>query len=308
MVNLRTKRTAGRKTAIRNTRADAAFLAANYAILTVVIAIVLYPLLYVISASLSDPIHIINGDVVLLPKGFTLSSYGAVMREAKLWLGYRNTLVYTVVGVTINVIMTVIGAYPLSRKDFVGRSVLTMLFSFTMFFSGGLIPTYLVVNGLHLTNTIWAMVIPGAVSMYNLIITRTFLSTSIPYELQESAFIDGCSNVGILFRIILPLAKPILAVLVVFYGVGHWNAYFNALIYLTREDMYPLQMILRNILLQNQTATMTGGGSAMMSDQVLRVEGIKFAVVLVASLPVLLLYPFAQRFFVKGVMIGALKG
>lgn len=296
-------RTSWRRTA----GSDRLFYAVNTLLLVIALLLVLYPLVYVVSASFSSPSRLIAGQVWLLPKDVTLQSYRAVFRDEKLWLGYRNTILYTLIGVSINISMTMAGAYPLSRRDLKGGKVLMLLITFTMFFRGGLIPTYLIVRGLGLTNTIWALSLPIAITVTNLIIARTYIQTSIPFELQESGFMDGASNLRLFFSVVLPLSKPILAVLAVFYGVMHWNAYFHALIYLTNSDLYPLQLILRNILLQNQMTDMSDASMAM-TDQVLLYEGLKYAVVVVSSLPVMALYPFMQRYFVKGVMIGALKG
>lgn len=275
--------------------------------LLILAAIVLFPLLYVVSASFSSPMALVQGEVFLWPVKPTLASYQAVFREARLWLGYQNTILYTAVGVTINVVLTVLGAYPLSRKDLQGRNIIMMLITFTMFFSGGMIPLYIIVRQLGMLDTIWSVILPGAVSVTNLIIARTFFSTSIPYELQESAFVDGCSNLRTLVSIVLPLSMPILAVLFMFYGVSQWNAYFNAMMYLTDSKKYPLQIVLREILMTNSIADATD--TTMNSvDQILLFEGMKYAVVIIASLPVMCLYPLLQRHFVKGAMIGAIKG
>ena len=234
--------------------------------------------------------------------------YKRVFANNDIMLGYKNTVFYTLTGIAVNLAMTVAGAYPLSRKDFYGRNFLMLLFTFTMFFSGGLIPTYLVIQRLNLINNFWVMIIPGAVSVYNMIIMRTFFQSTIPGELQEAAFIDGCSNIRILLKIVLPLSMPIIAVMVIFYGVAHWNAFFSALIYISDRTKYPLQLILREILIQNQMQEMMNQDTESLAQQQIMAEGIKYAVVIVASLPVLILYPFLQRYFVKGVMVGAIKG
>ncbi|HML45582.1 MAG TPA: carbohydrate ABC transporter permease, partial [Clostridia bacterium] len=203
--------------------------------------------------------------------------------------------------------MTVLAAYPLSRRDWDGRRFFMGMMTFTMFFSGGLIPTYLVIRQLNLLNRFWALILPSAVSCWNVIIMRTFFS-NLPLELQEAAQIDGCSNTRLLLRIVLPLSLPILAVTVLYYAVGHWNAYFNALIYLTDTKLYPLQLVLRQILLQNDTGKMADTGVETEAAKLLIVESLRFAIIIVSSLPVLMIYPFIQRYFVKGVMIGAIKG
>lgn len=292
---------------IKQSRGDVIFDYINTALLVLVLMIVLYPLLFVVSASISDPMMVLQGKVWLLPKGLNLMSYQKVFNDARIMVGYKNTIIYTIIGTAINIVLTIMGAYPLSRKDLYGRNAITFFLSFTMFFNGGLIPTYFVVRNLGMLNTIWALIIPNAVAMWNLVIMRTFFQNSIPGELEEAAFIDGCSNVRLIIKIILPLSAPIIAVMVLFYGVGHWNAFFNALIYLTDESKYPLQIILRDILLQSQVQE-TMGGMENFSEHIVQAEGIKYSLIIVASLPVMMLYPFLQRYFVKGVMIGAIKG
>ncbi|WP_059045765.1 carbohydrate ABC transporter permease [Paenibacillus rubinfantis] len=278
-----------------------------YLIAAVIIVIVLYPLLFVVSASFSDPARVLNGEVWLLPKGTTLEAYNNILHNEQIWTGYRNSILYTVVGTLINIGMTLLAAYPLSRPDLPGRKGLMLIITLTMFFSGGLIPSYLLVKNLGMVDTMWALIIPGAISTYNLIVMRTYFQSSIPWELQEAAHIDGCSNWRLLISIILPLSKPILAVMVLFYAVGHWNAFFNALIYIRSEDLYPLQLVLREILMISQSAGVDGGNVGM-EEKILLSESIKYAVIIVSSLPVLIMYPFVQRHFVKGVMIGSIKG
>jgi putative aldouronate transport system permease protein len=278
-----------------------------YLIAAVIIMIVLYPLLFVVSASFSDPARVLSGEVWLLPKGPTLEAYNNILHNEQIWTGYRNSILYTVVGTLINITMTLLAAYPLSRPDLPGRKGLMLIITLTMFFSGGLIPSYLLVKSLGMVDTMWALIIPGAISTYNLIVMRTYFQSSIPWELQEAAHIDGCSNWRLLISIILPLSKPILAVMVLFYAVGHWNAFFNALIYIRSEHLYPLQLILREILMISQSAGVDGGNVGM-EEKILLSESIKYAVIIVSSLPVLVMYPFVQRHFVKGVMIGSIKG
>jgi len=289
-------------------RGDRVFNALVYIILGLVAVIVLYPLIFVLSASFSDPQTVLRGEMLLWPNGFNLNSYSKIFQNQDILSGYSNTLLYTTIGTLINLVMTVLGAYPLSRKDFVGKNAVMALLVFTMFFGGGLIPTYLLIKDLGMLNTFWVMVIPNAVSIWNIIIMRTFFQQSIPYELQEAATIDGCSNIQILTRIILPLSMPIIAVMILFYAVGHWNAFFNALLYLSDKEKFPLQLILREILIQGQTNDMVKMSTESAIKQQREVEGIKYAVLVVANIPVLVLYPFLQRYFVKGVMIGAIKG
>jgi putative aldouronate transport system permease protein len=292
--------------AIKQTKSDIIFDVINIIILTIILLIVLYPLIFVLSASFSDPMAVMKGEVKILPKSPTLRAYKSVFANEDIMSGYRNTIMYTVVGTAVNLIMTIAGAYPLSRKDFYGRKALTLFFTFTMFFSGGLIPSYLVNTSLGLYNNFWVMILPGAVSVWNMFIMRAFFQNSIPNELQEAAVIDGCTNIGILLKIVLPLSAPIIAVMVMYYGVGHWNAYFTALIYFRDRSKFPLQLILREILIKNDMNEMLG--EETMVSQELLAETIKYAVIVVASMPVLLMYPFLQKYFVKGVMVGAIKG
>ncbi|ANA78813.1 carbohydrate ABC transporter permease [Paenibacillus glucanolyticus] len=289
-------------------RGDRIFNIINYTVLILVTIIVMYPLVFVLSASFSDPQTVLRGEMLLWPKGVNLNSYVKIFQNKDIISGFTNTLVYTSLGTFINLAMTILAAYPLSRKDFVGRNAIMALLVFTMFFSGGLIPTYLLIKNLDMLNTLWVMIIPNAVSIWNIIIMRTFFQQSIPGELQEAATIDGCSNIKILTRIILPLSMPIIAVTILFYAVGHWNAFFNALLYLSDKDKFPLQLILREILIQGQTNDMVKMSTESAIKQQREVEGIKYAVLVVANIPVLALYPFLQRYFVKGVMIGAIKG
>jgi putative aldouronate transport system permease protein len=272
----------------------------------------LYPLVYVLSASFSDPIRVAMGELLLFPVGLSMEGYKLIFDYDPIWIGYRNTVFYTIAGTMLNLIVTLPCAYSLSRKDFKGRDVIMAIFVFTTFFSGGIIPTYLLMKNLHLINTIWAMLIPGAVSVFNLIITRTFFQQSIPYELQEAALIDGCRNLRLFLSIILPLSMPIISVISLYYAVGHWNSFFNALIYLSNDRLYPLQLYLRNILLVDMTDDiMMGADSEEMEALIRRLqqkETMKYGLVVVSSLPVLILYPLLQKYFVKGIMIGALKG
>lgn len=292
---------------IQSTR-EKAFDWAVYALLSLVSLIVLYPLVFVLVASFSSPEAVMRGEVWLWPKDITWMGYTKIFQNNEILTGYLNTIIYTVVGTAINLILSVAAAYPLSRKDFAGRNAISALMVFTMFFSGGMVPTYLLVKNLGMLNTMWALIIPGAVSVYNIIIMRTFFQSSIPGEMQEAASIDGCSNLGILWKIVLPLSMPIIAVMILFYSVGHWNSYFSGLMYLTDRDKYPLQLFLREILIQGQMQEMLGVGDDSHARNVMEGEAIKYAVVIVANLPVLMLYPFLQRYFVKGVMIGSVKG
>ena len=277
----------------------------------IVLVLTLYPLIYVLSASFSDPVSVTTGKVTLLPVQPTLDGYATIFQYGPIWLGYRNTLFYTIVGTLINMAVTLPCAYALSRRDFVGRNVLSIFFAFTMFFSGGLIPTYLVVKQLKMLNTVWALLLPTAMPVWNMIIARTYFQNSIPAGLEEAATIDGCSNLKLFFQIILPLSQPIIAVLILYYAVGHWNEYFNALIYLNDQNIYPLQLILRNILLLDQMFDMMDSDPEARQEMMRLLqmkESMKFGIIVLSTLPVMVLYPFLQKFFVKGVMIGAIKG
>ncbi|MEG0014588.1 MAG: carbohydrate ABC transporter permease [Cellulosilyticaceae bacterium] len=293
---------------VRKTKEEVIFEIVNIILLSIVIIIVLYPLIYVISASLSKPTHVLNGDIMLFPKEISFEAYKGVLENKSILTGYFNSIIIAVVGVLLSLVMTVCGAYPLSRRDLKGGKGIMLLITFTMFFSGGIIPTYLLMGKLNLLNSIWVLILPGAISTYNLIITRTYFMTAIPFEMQEAAMIDGCSNVGVLIKIILPLSAPILAVIGLYYLVGYWNAFFGAMMYITDRAKYPLQLVLREILIQSQTSAMMELDTTTLAEQAMRGEVIKYSVIVVSSLPMLIIYPFIQKFFVKGVMIGAVKG
>lgn len=254
----------------RKLRSDRMFEIINFIFLFFIMIIVLYPLVYVISASISDPVYVNQGTMWLYPRGITFEGYQRVFQNPEIWSGYRNTILYTLAGTAINLLITIPGAYALSRKDLRGRGIMMGLIVFTMFFGGGLIPTFLLVSWLGMLNTVWALLIPNAVAVYNLIICRTFFQTNIPKELQESAEIDGCSNTILFLKIVLPLSAPIIAVMALYYGVTHWNSYFSAIIYLKDRSLYPLQLILCEILVQNQmndTMLMTGDDMEAMAKQ-----------------------------------------
>lgn len=273
----------------------------------IVILIVLIPLIFVMAASFSDPDMVIRGKVFLIPKGITTKAYTMVFENKDIWRGFANSLFYTAAGTLISVTLTVLAAYPLSRKGLPGRNLLMMGILFTMYFSGGMVPTYLLVRDLGMYNTVWAVLVPAALSTYNLIVAKTFFENSIPEELYESAYLDGCGNIQMLFKIVVPLSKAILAVLVLYYAVGIWNSYFDALIYLKDTAKHPLQIVLRNILLLGQTEQM-GTNDVGMAEKIKMAEAIKYSAIVVSSIPMILIYPFIQKHFVKGVMIGAVKG
>lgn len=285
---------------------------AIYAILTVFCVIMLYPLIYVISSSISNPGDVYAGDITLLPKHISFVSYEKVFNNENIMSGYLNTILYTVVGTLISMFLSFTAAYPLSRKDLAGRGVLMMIFVITMFFSGGLIPLYIVVNSLNMTDTMWGFILPGALSVWNVIVIRTYISSSIPFELQESALIDGAGGFSIFIKIIMPLCKPIIAVMLLFNIVGYWNSYFNALIFLSDEQKFPLQMVLRNILIESDITKMVGGGGGgsqeTLYQQAMLGESIKYSSIVVSTLPILFIYPFISKYFEKGLMVGGLKG
>ncbi|MCR5754080.1 MAG: carbohydrate ABC transporter permease [Acetatifactor sp.] len=286
---------------------DRVFDAVIIVISVLILLMVAYPLYFVIIASFSKPEAVLAGKLTFLPVGFNLKSYQMVLQEAKIWRGYRNTILYTVLGTVINLFVTTLCAYPLSRKDMPCRTFLTFVASFTMLFGGGMIPVYLVVKNIGITDSIWAMVIPNALNTYNMLVMKNYFQSSIPGELQEAAAIDGCSHVQTLLKVVLPLSKSILAVITLFYAVQHWNAFFNAIIYLRDESLYPLQIILREILLQNSLEAV-GGDLTGMYEKVMQGETMKYALIIVASVPILIFYPFVQKHFTKGIMVGAVKG
>ncbi len=296
--------------AMLESRSDRVFNFFNVILMIIILAIIIYPLWFIIIASVSDSAQVTNGNVLLWPKGFHLDAYRKVFADSRIMTGYRNTLFYTLFGTFLNVLATLMLAYPLSRRDLAGRNVIMGILSVTMFFGGGLIPTYLVYKQLGILNTVWVMVLPGLVSVYNCILMRTFIQ-GLPFELQEAAMIDGCGNVHMLFRVLMPLLKPIIAVMVIYYGVGHWNSYFDALVYVSDNDLKPLTLILRDILVTNTTTAseMKSGGAGESEAELKKMaEAIKYAVIIVSTLPMLCLYPFAQKYFAKGVMLGAIKG
>lgn len=299
-----------RKSRKKRINQDRVFDGVNLLLMLVLLIIFIWPLWFVLIASISDPAQVWQGNVILFPKDITLDAYKEVIQYDTIWTGYGNTILYTVVGTAINLVLTVCGAYPLSRKDFAPRKFLMVLLMITMYFSGGLVPTYLVVNKLGLIDTIWAMIIPNAVSMFNIIITRTYFMNSIPEELYEAAQLDGANTAQYLFKVVLPLSKPILAVITLFYAVGHWNDFYSALIYMNSQQLMPLQSVLRKLLLSTQmTLQIT---SSMSPDDIMRktqlAQTLKYSSIIVSTVPVLCLYPLVQKHFVKGIMVGSVKG
>jgi putative aldouronate transport system permease protein len=292
---------------MKRTRGDVIFDTVNYLLISAFFLLILYPLYFIIIASISNPDYVNAGAITFLPRGITLEGYARTLREANVWRGYGNTILYTTVGTTINVSLTMTAGYALSRRELLGWSLIMRLIVFTMLFSGGLIPTYLIVKGLGMTNTLWAMVIPNAVSAWNLIIARTYLQQNIPQELLEASLVDGCSYARFLWEVVVPLSGAIIAVLSLLYAVAHWNSFFTGLIYLQDYSKYPLQLILRDILLGFQTSGAADDAKTLQEMQRIA-DLMKYALILVSSFPVMVLYPFLQRYFVKGVMVGAIKG
>ena len=292
----------------RTTRRDRFFYGLINVLLLLLTLVVLYPLVYIVSSSFSSPAAVSAGKVVLWPVDFSLRGYQAVFDYQPVYTGYANTIFYTVFGTLINVVMTISAAYALARKSLPGRGFFSFLFTFTMLFSGGLIPNYLLMKDLGIINTRWAMLLPGAISAYNLIVTRTFIQNTIPDELLEAAQIDGCSDIQFFFRFVLPLSKAVLAVITLFYAVGHWNAYFNAFIYLNKRSLYPLQIYLREILIMNSVDAEMVVDTELQQAMQGMADLLKYSLIVVSYAPILCAYPFLQRYFIKGVMIGSLKG
>ena len=294
----------------RMSRGDIVFETIVYIVLGILALTVLYPLYFVVIASFSDPKLVVGGQVWWYPKGLTIDNYMQCFKNDDLMLGYRNAFILLILGTATNLVLTILCAFPLSRRDLWGRNAIMIYCTIPMFFGGGLIPTYLTVTQtLHLKNSWWAVILVGGIATYNMIIMRTFFMTSIPYELQEAADIDGSTPFKTLLRIILPLSIPVICVIGLYYGVGIWNSYFSALIYLPNKNKWPLQLFLRQILVNNDLSAVDGGGSAdEMARRAMRAETIKYAIVVLASIPMLIIYPFVQRYFVKGVMIGSVKG
>lgn len=286
----------------RETRGDKIFSVGVYILLALVCLIVIYPLYYMFIVSISNGYAVIRGEVTLLPKGVNLGAYQYMLSDRYVPRSYLNTLIYTVFGTLINVVMTALCAYPLSRKKLYGRGFFTLLIVFTMFFDAGIISNFMVVLSLGIKNTIWAILLPPAINVWYMIIMRTFFQ-GIPEELHESAYIDGANDLVIFARIILPLSKAVLATMVVFYAVWHWNSFFPELVYLDDRMLYPMQLILRNMLLESDA-----GSATVSSDVAVMGRNIKYAAVFITVLPIMVVYPFAQKYFVKGVMVGSVKG
>lgn len=289
----------------RRKKNDKIFYAINLFLLSLVALIVLYPLYFIIIASISDPDAVLAGKVVLYPVDITLSGFQKIIERSDVWRGYLNTIIYTIITVVLSLVVTIPAGWALSRKTLPGKKILMIYFIIPMFFGGGLIPFYNVMSGLHLVNTIWAIILPAILSVWNLFMTKTFFESSVPNGLIEAATIDGAGQFRIFFSIVLPLAKAIMAVMALYYAVGQWNSYFNAMIFLQDEKLYPLQLVLKEILLASENTT--GGSGETILEQYRLANQLKYASVIVSSLPVLCLYPFVQKYFAQGAMIGSLK-
>ena len=296
------------KNKISSSREDKIFNVIIHIIIATLLIIVAYPLIFVLSSSFSSKEAVTNGLVFLWPVDFSIEGYVTVFQKPDVLIGYRNTILYTVIGTTINLVLTMIAAYPLSRKDLPGGKFLTLIFTFTMIFNGGMIPTYMLVKGMGLMNSPLSMIVLGGISAYNLIIARTFIQNSIPGELLEAARIDGCSDFRYFGQIILPLSKSVIAVLTLYYAITHWNAYFNAFLYLNNENYWPLQLFLREILLENQIDASQILDPELQEAKQGMANLLKYSLIVVSTIPVMILYPFIQKHFVSGVMIGSVKG
>lgn len=291
---------------IRQSKGDRALDIVSCVLLGLVVLICAYPVYFVIVASFSNPIYVNSGKLLLWPEGFTMAGYQYVLSENRIWIGYKNTLIYMVCGTALGLFTCLTGGYALSRRDLPGRKLIMALYVFTMYFSGGLIPTYIVVSSLNLVNTRLAIIILGSVSVYNIILIRTFFEANLPEELREAAFVDGCQNIRFFVQFALPLSKAIIAVISLYLAVGYWNTYFNALIYIRDQQKHPLQLFLRLILLTETNAE--SGNPETASELARALQIIKYAIIVVSTLPIMCIYPFLQKYFVQGVMIGSLKG
>jgi ABC-type glycerol-3-phosphate transport system permease component len=300
-------RSPGNRLFARETKGDTALLITFYFLLTILVMLVLYPIIFVISSSFSSPNAIGSGKVVLLPVEFSTIGYQIIFQYKPLWIGFMNSAIYAVGSGVLSTTITLLAAYPLSRKEFVGKGIVMAFFVFTMFFGGGLIPYYLLLSNLDLIDTRLVIILPGAVSVFHMIIARTFLQSNIPDELFDAASVDGCSHFRFLRSVVLPLSTPLIAILFLFAAVGAWNSYFNALVFLRSQELMPIQIILRNILIENQRFGSIGLVSVEMQRQKIY-DLLKFGMIVVGSLPLMIAYPFVQKHFVKGVLIGSLKG
>lgn len=295
-----------RKQSLSEARIDRVYYFINNIIMAILALIVIYPLYFIIIASISNPDAVINGEVLLYPVGISLEGYERLLSESQIWIGYRNTILYTTIGTALNILVTIPAGWALSRKNLPYRKFLMWFFIVTMFFGGGLIPFYLLVSRLNMIDTPYALIIPSALSVWNVFMTKAYYESNIPEELLDAAKIDGAGEYKTFLQIILPISKPIIAVMVLFYAVGHWNSYFNALIFIQSEHLYPLQLVLRDILIVAEGVIGTGDTQTILEQQ--RIANmIKYSSIIVSSLPIIILYPFIQRFFEKGFLVGSFK-
>ena len=294
------------------TKQDKAILYCGYALLALFLIAIIVPMVYIVIASFMDPVTLQNKGISFDFSKWSLDAYERVISDKQIWVGFKNAVLYSVIFTVISVAVTMLAAYPMSLPDFKGKKFFNIIFVITMFFNGGLIPTYLVIQRLQMLNTIWALILPGCLSVYNMIVARTFFKSNISEELYEAAEIDGCTQARFFFQIALPLSKAIIAILVLYYGVGHWNSYFSALVYISDKAKYPLQLVLRNILITNQTAlsqtATTAAARAALQEKQQLIDVMKYSLIIISSIPVLVMYPLVQKHFVKGVMIGSMKG
>lgn len=298
-----------KKRKMKKTRADKIFDFVVYTVLSFILVIFLYPLIFVLSASITKPQEVLYGKMWLFPTSIYLDGYKEILKYKDLWTGYLNTIIIVVAGTLLSLAVTFGAGYALSRKDFFAKKFFMIVFVFTMFFSGGLIPTYLLISKtLNMYDSLWALIIPSAVSVWNIILIRTYYLSSLPAELLEAAKIDGCNNIHFFFRVALPLSAPILVVITLYNIVGRWNSYFDALIFLFTPSKYPLQLVIRNLLTANQISNLDPNAGIIEIENAMRVEGMKYGVIIISTLPMLVIYPFVQKYFIKGIMVGSLKG
>mgnify|MGYP002797784448 FL=1 len=300
---------APKKRHMKQCRADIIFDVVNYTLLSLLLIICLYPLIFVVSASITKPSEVLNGTMWLFPTSIYLDGYAEIFKYKDLWTGYLNAIIISVAGTVLSVVVTFAAGYALSRKDFFAKKFFMVIFVFTMFFGGGLIPTYLLIaDTLNLYDSLWALIIPSAVSVWNIILIRTYYVSSISSDLLEAAKLDGCGNIRFFLSIALPLSGPILAVIILYNIVGRWNAYFDALIYISTPSKYPLQLVIRNLLTANEITNLDPNAGVIEIENMMRVEGMKYGVIIISTLPMLVIYPFVQKYFVKGIFVGSLKG
>lgn len=297
------------KNKIKGCKQDKIFNVINITLLIICIIIFIYPLIFVLSASVTKPSDVLSGKMFLFPSSLYFEGYKAIFEYEGIWTGLLNSIIIVVAGSALNMAVTFTVGYAFSRKDFFGKKFFMFFFIFAMFFSGGLIPTYLLVSEtLGMDNSLLALIIPGAVSTWNIILAKTYFSSSLSDELLEAAKIDGCSNISFFFKIALPLAKPIIAVILLYNVVGRWNSYFDAMIYLQDPNLFPLQLVIRNLISENQITNLDPNAGNISIDAMYRAEGMKYGVIILSTIPMLIIYPFVQKYFIKGVMVGSLKG